>query len=478
MIKEAKYDYSRPFQVHIISSMVRQPTVMARLASIIDPDMFDDEIHGDIAAACINHYKQKGELLSIASVAELLTEADADEAIEEIWNDDISDPEFVIDRCVSFAKQKAVELAVLEAGSKIEKGEHDNIVELMRNALAVGDDLSNIGAYVCRDSNQSITSVFDNTKTRSVPTGIAHLDKVLGGGLEEGTLGSVLAAPKRGKSYALVNFGVNAARGLNGVNVVHYSLEMSEKAILRRYYKRMAGGKINAHLESDFPAFKKKLRGKIKKNFEGGADVIVKGFATRSATPGMIRAHLTHLISTGFVPGLVIVDYADIMKPERRLGEVRHEQASIYEDLRAIAQDFSVPMWTASQANRGAIDKDIVTMKDIGESFEKAMIVDVLIALCRTEAEMSTDRGRFFIAALREKLAGHIIELKMVLKDSFIRSESLVMPSIVTSSTAVPTKRKKKDRKLTEEERKNFLEKKANSMAESILDDSLTREPA
>ena len=66
-----------------------------------------------------------------------------------------------------------------------------------------------------------------------------------------------------------------------------------------------------------------------------------------------------------FVPSLIIIDYADIMRSSRRFDSLRHELKLIYEELRNLAMDLNVPIWTASQANRDAANADVVGLLKI-----------------------------------------------------------------------------------------------------------------
>ena len=73
-------------------------------------------------------------------------------------------------------------------------------------------------------------------------------------------------------------------------------------------------------------------------------------------------------------PDLLVVDYAGIMRAERRLGELRHEVAGVYEDLRTIAGEFNMAVWTASQSNRGAWEKATPDMDDFAEGFSDCQV--------------------------------------------------------------------------------------------------------
>ena len=82
-----------------------------------------------------------------------------------------------------------------------------------------------------------------------------------------------------------------------------------------------------------------------------------------------------------FIPSLIIIDYADIMRSTHRYDTMRHELKFIYEEIRNLAMDMNVPVWTASQANRDSANSDIVGLENMSEAYGKAMVADVVIYL-------------------------------------------------------------------------------------------------
>ena len=103
----------------------------------------------------------------------------------------------------------------------------------------------------------------------------------------------------------------------------------------------------------------------------------------------------------GFVPSIIIVDYADIMRSTKSYDSLRHELKLVYEELRNLAMEMNIPVWTASQANRDSANSDIVGLENMSEAYGKAMVADVVISLSRKAAEKSTGSGRLFVAKNR-----------------------------------------------------------------------------
>ncbi len=118
---------------------------------------------------------------------------------------------------------------------------------------------------------------------------------------------------------------------MEGKTVVHYTLELQDTVIGKRYDSCI----------TEYPSFrtqsvfKEEIYEKIK-DLDGR--LIVKEYPTKSASTGTIRNHLNKLIKRGIEPGMIIVDYADLLKPLVVRKEKRNELESIYEELRAISQ--------------------------------------------------------------------------------------------------------------------------------------------
>ena len=139
------------------------------------------------------------------------------------------------------------------------------------------------------------------------------------------------------------------------------------------------------------------------KNYEDSdlGRLIIKEYPTGSATVMTIRNHIEKLLLKGFVPSLIVIDYADIMRSSRSYDSLRHELKLVYEELRNLAMDMNLPIWTASQANREASNASVVGLENMSEAYGKAMVADVVLSISRKPMEKATGAGRLFIAKNR-----------------------------------------------------------------------------
>ena len=141
--------------------------------------------------------------------------------------------------------------------------------------------------------------------------------------------------------------------------------------------------------------------------------LIIKEYPTKSASTQTIKSHIERLKKRGINPDMIIVDYADLLRPVKSYGEKRHDLESIYEDLRSIAQTYECPVWTCSQTNRGGLNAEVITMESISEAFNKCFVADFIFSVSRTVQDKNTNGGRMFIAKNRNGPDGLIYPIFM-----------------------------------------------------------------
>ena len=195
-------------------------------------------------------------------------------------------------------------------------------------------------------------------------------------------------------SWILVALGLLAAS--QGKHVAHYTLELSEGMIAQRYYSVLTG--IAAHaLPYNLDEVKTKLQNIIKKK----GSLIIKGYPTKGASINTFRAHLERLKTIENAPDFVVLDYGDLIKPIGYHKEKRLELANIYEELRGLAGEFNLPLWTATQANRSGAEGNIITGEQVSEDYSKIMISDFLMSIHRKVEDKVSKTARTFIVKNR-----------------------------------------------------------------------------
>jgi replicative DNA helicase len=180
----------------------------------------------------------------------------------------------------------------------------------------------------------------------------------------------------------------------HGKNVIHYTFELSEEAVGLRYDSNLTN--INSNEIQDR---KKEVLEKYEDMELGG--LIIKEYPTGTASILTLKNHIDKLLLRDFKPQLIVIDYADIMRSTRNFDSMRHELKLIYEELRNLAMELKIPVWTASQANRDSANSDIVGLENMSEAYGKAMVADVVVSLSRKATEKASGAGRLFVAKNR-----------------------------------------------------------------------------
>jgi replicative DNA helicase len=240
-----------------------------------------------------------------------------------------------------------------------------------------------------------------------IPTGMIHLDTKLDGGLSKGEVGIFLGPPNRKKSQALVNTGFGAMSMFSNSSVVHITVEMSAIVVAKRYAARLVSSWfVKGRTNRDEYAYM--VKDKASKLLKG--KLIIKEFPSRSATVYDIKAYLKQLKIAGHKFDVVIIDYLDELK-HSGVGELRHQLRETVSNLRSLAHptNMNVAIWTATQANRSSLNNEIITMEHISESFGKAEVADVVIALCQTKLEMQYELMRLYGAKVRDGASGFLV---------------------------------------------------------------------
>lgn len=272
--------------------------------------------------------------------------------------------EYAKDKSLEFCRNQSMKGAILQSVDLLKEGKFEEIQKTIEDSLKISTE-QDLGA-----------DYFDSFKSRQqvharacIPTGFPLLDQnnILDGGLAHGELGVVMAPTGGGKSFFLVNLGYGALAA--GKNVIHYTFELSETHVGNRYDSRITGIPTK-ELRSRMVEAEAQLA-----RFDGG-QLFIKEYPPKVATINTIKFHMGRLLSNGFSPDLIIIDYGDLMKSRRGYDQKRFELESIFEDLRALSMEMKLPIWTATQSNRDGFNDDVITIDKVGEAINKAMVVD------------------------------------------------------------------------------------------------------
>jgi hypothetical protein len=327
-----------------------------------------------------------------------LTQQQVREYYARVMTAQMQNAEYIKETTIDFCRKQNLKSAMVKAIALLQTSSFDQISKVINDSLKLGGDNSD-GYDWKRDFEERFKPNFRNP----VSTGWNLIDDLCKGGLGQKELGVVIAPTGAGKSMALVHLGSAALK--QGLTVVHYTLELQDTVIGSRYDSCITKVPL-----SSLPAFKEKIYEDVQ-DIDG--QLIIKEYPTKSASTQTLKNHLEKLKMKDIHVDLIIVDYADLLKPVAFQREKRNELESIYEELRGLAQEHRCPIWTASQTNRSGLNAEVITMEAISEAFNKCFVSDFIFSISRTAEDKLGNTGRMFVAKNRNGPDGMVYPLFM-----------------------------------------------------------------
>jgi replicative DNA helicase len=379
-------EYGFGFQVKVIAALFTDRIFLQQIADIIQADYFESDANSWLLEIILEHFRQYKAPPSKDVLKVKITEIENDilktavlEQLKEVFrymeSDDLS---FVKDEILKFCKNQEIKRAIMDSVSLLKMGNYDEIKSKMDSAMKAGAD-TDIGL----DYVNNVGARYNEAARHTITTGWDVIDDLMDGGLAPGELGVVMAPAGIGKSWMLINIGANAVRA--GKTVIHYTLELNENYVGQRYDSVLTG--INAQtLKHHQETVEEKMRSLT-------GELTIKYYPTKSVGVMALKAHIEKTIMQGKTPDLVIVDYGDLLKVNTK--KDKHEALEdLYEELRGMAGEYKIPVWTASQAGRSALEEDIIEADKIASSYGKVMVADFLMSLSRKVEDKMSGTGR------------------------------------------------------------------------------------
>ena len=390
--------YGSDFQIKVLSSLLTHKEFLTNIHDIISDEYFENQAQKWAIKEILKYYDKYHTTPSLEVLKVELQKVDNDvlqvsikEQLKLAYVTSDEDLEYVREEFTNFCKNQQLKKALMTSVDLLKAGDFDGIRTIVDNALKAGQD-KNLG----HEYNKNIEDRYRKNSRITIPTPWERINELLQGGLGNGDFGLIFGNPGGGKSWSLVALGGYAVR--LGYNVVHYTLELGEDYVGRRYdsfFTKIPVTKINS--------FKEKVEETIP---QLPGELVIKEFPTGRATMSTIESHLVKCADMGIKADLVIIDYVDLLSGRKKTRERKDEIDDIYSSAKGLARQLNVPIWSVSQVNRaGAQDKIIEGDKAAG-SYDKMMISDFAMSLSRKKEDKVNGTGRFHIMKNRYGMDG------------------------------------------------------------------------
>ena len=307
--------------------------------------------------------------------------------LPQLFSKDAIDEQWLLDTTEKWCQDRAIYNAIMESISIID-GKHETMTkgalpDLLTKALSVAFD-TNVGHdYV---ENYEERYDFYHTEEDRIPFDLDYFNKITKGGVPRKTLNIALAGTGVGKSLFMCHVAAGAL--VEGRNVLYITMEMAEERIAERIDANLLNVPIDQLPNLSREMFRTKVEDIARKTT---GKLIVKEYPTGSAHSGHFRALLNELkLKRQFEPDIIFIDYLNICASSRMKGMGGAINSYSYikaiaEELRGLAVEFNVPIFSATQTTRSGYGNSDVGLEDTSESFGLPATADLMFALISTE---------------------------------------------------------------------------------------------
>jgi len=381
-------------ELTILKNLVHDDEYMRKVLPFLKEEYFTDstdKVVFDLIQGFISKYNTIPtiEALEITLQNSKVNEAqysDVVEILDELKIAEKSNKEWLIEETEKFCKDKAVYNAILRSISILDDKDKthgkDSIPDLLQQALGVCFDTS-VGHDYFDDADNRFD--FYSKVEEKVPFDLDLMNKITNGGLSNKTLNIVLGGTGTGKTLFMCHLATSCIS--QGKNVLYISMEMAEERIAERIDANLLNITMKELKNMPKEAFNNRVK-KISNKTNG--KLIIKEYPTAGAHTGHFKALLNELsLKRSFKPDIIFIDYLNICASSRfKMGGSINSYTyikSIAEELRGLAVEYNLPVFSATQLTRSGFNNSDVEITDTSESWGLPATCDFMIAIISTE---------------------------------------------------------------------------------------------
>ena len=406
--------YGQSFQSKVVSALLTDGKFLDTISEVATSKFFENDANKWIVSEILLYHEDykkpptldvfKGQLAKLDN--EILKKTVVEQlrhVFTQIGNVDL---DYIKNEFTNFCINQNLKGVILQSVDLLKAGNYDRIKDLVDKATKIGND-TDLGTDYIESFEDRVTEL----KRNVVPTNWQPINDLMDGGLGPGELGVVVAPSGVGKTWILTALGASAVR--QGLSVVHYSLELSEHYVGQRYdtvFSKIPSANIKER--------KNEVREKIK-SLKG--NLLIKYFPPKGVSSKKVAQHIDKMIANDNKPDLIIIDYADLLlSHSNKTDSTYAEQGGVYIDLRGLSGEYGIPIWTASQTNRSAIDSEVIEADKISDSYAKVMNADFIMSWSRKSKDKLNNTARCHVMKNRFGPDGITFPCKMDTNTGFI----------------------------------------------------------
>ena len=386
-------EFDKEFEESVLAQVLRDTAYLKRAARILDAHHFISPQHGwvwTVVRDIWDKYRERTtvKLILVRARADFTDDDDRApyvELVRKLFQKRVKAAAATLDELSKFVRTVNAQLAMESAAKDLERGRLDEVYETLRTVsrreLKPKDYtlIKWIEEFDERQRERKYRKEHPGEFVR-IQTGFKRLDKIIGG-IELGELGLVLATTGKGKSIMLNQFAYAAVKFK--YPVVYFALEMPARQVAMRQDARWLGILYDKFKEYNFgPSELRTIKKRLKRIHDKWKQKLrIISMPLRKCNVNSIRDALDDLYQEEkFRPQMLLIDSGDHMQGTGRFESYRLEQASIYWDLKTLAEEDGYGIWSSTHAGREYAET-VATAEATGESYDKARIADIVCSL-------------------------------------------------------------------------------------------------
>ena len=394
----------------ILRNILTNERYMRKVLPFIKPDYFQG-VYKTLFKEAGKYVAKYNKLPSNESLAIELQETNmsaeqfqmAMDIVPQLFTNEKIDEQWLLDSTEKWCQDRAIYNSIMESISIID-GKHETLTknalpDLLQKALGVAFD-TNVGHDYINQAGERYD--FYKKEEDRIPFDLEYFNRITKGGVPNKTLNIALAGTGVGKSLFMCHVASSAL--VEGRNVLYITMEMAEERIAERIDANLLNVPIDQLENMPKDMFTEKVKSLARKTT---GNLIVKEYPTGSAHAGHFRALLNELkLKKQFEPDIIFVDYLNICASSRMKGMGGAINSYTYikaiaEELRGLAVEFDLPIFSATQTTRSGYSNTDVGLEDTSESFGLPATADLMFALISTE-ELDKD-GQMMVKQLKNR---------------------------------------------------------------------------
>ena len=405
------------FQYRLIQQILVDRKFGESIIDILKPNYFEDSFLRTASLKIADNYEEYGVIPDVNSLESMILSTVSNDIDKEMYleqfnkikNAELNNGLHTQDTAMKFCKQQELKKSVREIEKIIANGDLNDYYqceEILKKALEVGEAKDD-----GEDVFDNIESVLDEDFRDPIPTGINGLDSYMDGGLAKGELAVLLAAFGVGKTTFMTKIA-NHAKNV-GKNVLQIFFEDMPKVIKKKHLACWMEGKYTLNDLSDnfdevteVANMRKAQPGKIQ----------LKKFPSDGTTIPHIKQYIKKLISQGFKPDILMLDYIDCVQPSKAFDNEYSGEGNVMRQFETMLAELDIAGWTAVQGNRSSINAEVVDSTMIGGSIKKGQIGHFILSVAKDLDQK--ENGRANMAILKSRFGKDGIEFRDVIFDN------------------------------------------------------------